>query len=75
MPYENQIKRPNTGMQRTALRARKIVAFLKAGISRAFSRSIGAPPLMPNPLGCQHQCLHHDCALSICYNTVTASIS
>jgi len=38
-------------MQRTALCARKIGAFLKAGIDRTCSRSIGAPPLMPKPFG------------------------
>jgi len=44
----------NTGMQRTALCAHKIVAFLQAGIDPTLSRSSGAPPLMPNPFGGGH---------------------
>ena len=48
-PWE-QAHSNNPGMQRTALRTRKIVAFLNAGIDQALSRSIGAPPLMPKPL-------------------------
>ncbi len=38
-------------MQRTALRAHKIGAFLKVRIARPPYRSIRAPPLMPNPFG------------------------
>ena len=38
-------------MQRTALCAREIGAFLKVRIARPPYRSIGAPPLMPNPFG------------------------
>jgi len=40
-------------MQRTARRAREIVAFLNVGINRALYQSIGAPPLMPRSLGRQ----------------------
>jgi hypothetical protein len=41
-------------LQRTALCAREIVAFLKAESVQLHSRSIGAPPLMPKALGRNH---------------------
>jgi len=38
-------------LHRTALCAHEIVAFLKAETVQLHLRSIGAPPLMPKPLG------------------------